>query len=116
MIAALPRDVRDEKDATRLLAQLEFASACNEAPDISTLEETLGNDPDNLEARYQLGASYVMQEQWQAALETFLEIFRRDRGFRDDAGRRGMLAVFELLGDQGELVNSYRRKLFTLMH
>ena len=32
------------------------------------------------------------------------------------ASRKGLLAVFELLGDQGELVNSYRRKLFTLMH
>ena len=49
-------------------------------------------------------------------IQTFLEIFRRDRTFRDDAGRKGLLAVFELLGDQGELVNSYRRKLFTLMH
>ena len=57
-----------------------------------------------------------MQEQWEPALEAFLEIFKRDRGFRDDAGRKGLLAVFELLGDQGELVNSYRRKLFTLMH
>ena len=116
LIAALPRDVRDEKDAARLLAQLDFASACNEAPDISTLEETLSNNPDDLEARYQLGASHVMQEQWEPALEAFLEIFKRDRGFRDDAGRKGLLAVFELLGDQNELVNSYRRKLFTLMH
>ena len=116
LIAALPRDVRDEKDAARLLAQLEFAGACNEAADITTLEETISNNPDDLEARYQLGASHVMQEQWEPALETFLEIFRRDRGFRDDAGRKGLLAVFELLGDQNELVNSYRRKLFTLMH
>ncbi len=116
LIAALPRDVRDEKDATRLLAQLDFALACKEAPDIRTLEETLSNNPDDLEARYQLGASLVMQEQWEPALEAFLEIFRRDRSFRDDGGRKGLLAVFELLGDQGELVNSYRRKLFTLMH
>jgi putative thioredoxin len=116
LIAALPRDVRDEKDAARLIAELEFASACSGAPDIGTLEETVSNKPDDLEARYQLGASLVMQEQWEPALETFLEIFRRDRTFRDDAGRKGLLAVFELLGDQGELVNSYRRKLFTLMH
>ena len=48
--------------------------------------------------------------------EVHQELHIVHRGFRDDAGRKGLLAVFELLDDQGELVNNYRRKLFTLMH
>ena len=35
---------------------------------------------------------------------------------RDDAGRKGLLAVFEPLGNEGDLVNSYRRKLFTVLN
>jgi putative thioredoxin len=116
LIASLPRDVRDEKEATRLSALLEFSMIAKNAPSITELESTVGRNPDDLEARYQLAVCYVMNQQMEPALEAFLQLFQRDRNFRDDAGRKGLLAVFELLENQGDLVNSYRRKLFTLMH
>jgi len=50
------------------------------------------------------------------AMEAFLAIIRQDRDFRDDAGRKALLSVFELLGSDHELVSRYRRQLFTLMH
>ncbi|MGB5306201.1 MAG: tetratricopeptide repeat protein [Gammaproteobacteria bacterium] len=43
-------------------------------------------------------------------------ILQRDRTFRDDAGRTALLAVFDLLGSDSDLVNDYRRKLFNAMH
>jgi putative thioredoxin len=49
-------------------------------------------------------------------MEAFMSILQRDRGFRDDAGRKGLLAVFEMPGNEGELVNSYRRRLFNALH
>lgn len=116
LIASLPRNVRDEKEATRLSALLEFAMIAEQAPPVTELERSVDHNPDDLEARYQLAACYVMDRQMEAALEAFMQLFQRDREFRDDAGRKGLLAVFELLENQGELVNSYRRKLFTLMH
>jgi putative thioredoxin len=116
LIAALPRDVRDGKEATRLNALLEFSMVANQAPPLAELESAVAGNPDDLEARYQLAATYVLRQQMESALEAFLQLFQRDRGFRDDAGRKGMLAVFDLLENEGELVNNYRRKLFTLMH
>jgi putative thioredoxin len=58
----------------------------------------------------------VINDRMEDALETFMYILKRDRGFRDDIGRKSLLAVFELLGNEGELVTSYRRRLFTAMH
>ena len=49
-------------------------------------------------------------------MDAFIYILHHDRAFRDDAGRKGLLAVFELLGNQGDLVNSYRRRLFNALH
>jgi len=116
LIAALPRDVRDEQEAMRLSALLEFSMVAKQAAPVTALESAVASNPDDLEARYQLAANYVLNQQMEPALAAFLELFQRDRSFRDDAGRKGMLAVFDLLENQGDLVNDYRRRLFTLMH
>lgn len=116
LLAALPRDVRDETEAMRLRALLDFALAIRDAPSATELETTIASEPDNLEARYQLGAWQVLNDHFEEALETFMQLLQRDRSFRDDAGRRGLLAVFELLDNKGDLVTRYRRKLFTLLH
>jgi len=116
LIASLPRDVRDEKEASRLSALLEFAMLTSDAPSMDELERTVEDNPEDLQARHQLAAWYVLNNRMELALEAFMQLLQRDRGFRDDAGRKGLLAVFDLLGDEGELVNRYRRKLFTLLH
>lgn len=116
LIASLPRDVRDEQQASRLNALLQFAMLTRDAPGMAELESTVDNNPDDLEARYQLAAWYVLDNRMELALEAFMQLLQRDRDFRDDAGRKGLLAVFDLLENEGELVNSYRRKLFTLLH
>jgi putative thioredoxin len=41
---------------------------------------------------------------------------RNDRSFEDDAGRTGLLEIFDLLGGEHPSVQKYRRKLFTLLH
>jgi len=116
LLAALPRDVRDETEAMRLRALLDFALAIKDAPPVEELETTVSREPDNLEARYQLGAWQVLNDRFEDALETFMQLLQRDRSFRDDAGRRGLLAIFELLDNKGDLVTRYRRKLFNLLH
>ena len=45
-----------------------------------------------------------------------LEVIRRDRGYGDDAGRKMLLQVFNLLGNEGELVAKYRRLLASAMY
>ncbi len=46
-----------------------------------------------------------------SALDNLLLLMQRDRGYGDDAARRGMLMIFDLLGGEGELVSAYRAKL-----
>jgi putative thioredoxin len=62
-------------------------------------------------ARYELAAHLVVRQQYPEALDQLLEIVRTDRKWNDDAARKGMISVFNLLGGSGELVNEYRRKL-----
>jgi putative thioredoxin len=116
LFADLPHDIRNEKEAVRLHSLLDFTSTALQAAPLEELETTAREQPDDLELRYQLASRYVLEDRLEEAMDAFMVILQQDRAFRDDAGRRGLLAVFDLLGNEGELVNSYRRRLFNALH
>ncbi len=115
LLDELPFDVRNEAEALRLRARLDFMQAAGEAADIPTLEQAVAAQPNDSALRYRLGAACVLADRLEPALEQFMYLLQHDRGFQDDAGRKAMLAVFNLLGNEGELVSSYRRRMSTAL-
>ncbi|MBI5039781.1 MAG: tetratricopeptide repeat protein [Gammaproteobacteria bacterium] len=116
-LEAMPRDIRDSAELRRYAALLEFTKrVADNAPERATLEQRIAQNADDLEARDVLAAHLALAGDTEGALEQYLEILRRDRRYRDDAGRKGLLALFELLGNSGALVNRYRSLMFTLLH
>ena len=99
-----------------LRARLDLAQGAAQAGDEATLESRIAQEPGDLEARLQLAQILVARERYDAALGHLLEIVKRDRRFRDDAGRKTMLEVFTLLGQDNELVAEYRRRLASAMY
>lgn len=116
LLASLPADVALSPQAEALRARLTFAAAAAGAPDIDALQQILTANPKDSQARHQLAARLVLAGDIEGALEQLLELLRRDRTWGDDAGRKGMLQIFDLLGGQGDLVHRYRRLMFTAMH
>ena len=114
LLAKVRIDLADDPEVHALRARLQFAQAAEKAPPAEALEKTLRAEPGDLEAHYQLGAIKVLEGDYEGALEQFLEIRRRDRSYREDAGRKSMLAVFDLLGG-GPLVNRYRAKMASIL-
>ncbi len=92
-------------------AQLHFARLRAGAPSREDLEQALARDAGDCRAREQLAAYAVSVQDYELALQQLLEIVKRDRRYGDDAGRKHMLALFDLLGGKGELVNRYRHLL-----
>ncbi len=68
------------------------------------------------EARYQLSALKLVEGDYEGAMEQLLKIMRRDRGFRDDVGRNGLLAIFGIQSNKGPLVERYRSLLMDHLH
>jgi len=116
LLHALPANVQAEDDVKRLNSLVQFSHVVREAPDNAQLQQRLNTDAADLTARYQLGARHVLAGQYDEALQQLLEIMRRDRQFSDDAGRKGMLAVFEILGHDHELVGRYRSQMSRLLY
>jgi len=112
LIHEIPPNVQTE--FSELMARLNFSLIAAKAP--PSLESTLAKNPDDLMARYQLSALKVLDGDFETAMEHLLELMRRSRSFEDDAGRKGLLAVFSLLGHQGALVNRYRGKMSVLLY
>jgi len=105
-----------ESEVKTLQARLDFARNAVHDRSESELEQQVLNDPADLQARQRLAARKVISEDYEAALEQLFEIMRRDRRFGDDAGRKGILSVFEILGGRGELVSRYRNRMVSMLH
>ena len=112
----LKGDEREKPKVKSLKARLAFARIATEAPDKRALESMVSSDPENLRARYQLSAHMILTGEYDTAMDQLLEIMRRDRKFEDDAGRKGLLSVFEILGSGDRRVTRYRSKMFNYLH
>jgi len=111
LLNSLSTDDKNNPTALALLGQLESIDAVIDAPDIESLLQTIEQEPANCLARDQLSAHYKLRGDYAAAMDQLLEIVRRDRNYNDEAGRTGLLKIFEMLGHQHELVGQYRRRL-----
>lgn len=115
-IDRLPIELANDPEVVALRGQLLFASALAGAPAPSALESRLVADPRDSEARYQLAAHRVMAGDYVSALDLLLDLVRRDRTYGEDAGRKGMVAIFDLLGGSGDLVSRYRARMMNALY
>jgi putative thioredoxin len=111
----LPADEQQRPEVASLRSRLFFEGQVSGAPTTSELQARLEADPGDHEARYRLALRSVLDEDYETAMELLLELMQNARGFGDDAGRRGLLKVFELLGDDPR-VHQYRRRMASLLH
>ena len=116
MIHELPMEVRDTPEINELKAQIQFAAIIRQSPEPDTLEEKINADPGDLESRHQLAAWRVLEGSYEDALEQLLEIMKKDRAWQDDAARKSMLAIFDMVPGKADLVAKYRRQMFNLLH
>lgn len=110
-LASLSVEARESADAVGLKAQLEFVHIVATAHPPDALLAAIAANARDSAARYELAAQLVLRQQYEAALDQLLEIVRTDRKFRDDAGRKAMVSIFNLLGGSGDIVRQYRTQL-----
>lgn len=104
-------DMVKQARVMQLQAQVKLAQMGATGENEDTLKAAIAADEKNLQARLKLANVLVASGRYQEGMDQLLEIVQRDRKFQDDIGRKTLLDVFNLLGGQGELVSTYRRKL-----
>jgi putative thioredoxin len=103
----------DKPRLQALQARLNLVAAVG-AADPKALEAQIAANPDDLEARLQLANALALAQDYRPALEQLITIVRRDRKWNDEAARKRMLDLFQLMGADSaldDLVREYRIQL-----
>ena len=115
VLQSLSIEMRQSEQVAAMLAKIEFATTAADLPSEEELLKSISADAKNSKARYQLSSLYTMQGKYEQALEQLLELIKYDRQFEDEAPRKAMLKIFDMLGDT-DLVHTYRRKMMASMY
>ncbi len=115
ILERLPLDAQDDPQVKTLKGLLFFENLLASAPPESELEQRLEEDASDSEARYLLAAHKAVKQDYESALEGLLELMRKDRAYGDDAARKAMLRLFDLLGED-PLVQKYRSRMMNLLY
>lgn len=105
LLAALPASARSQGQIAGLLVHLELIEAANQKFD---------SDTGTPAARLTHAAQALFEDQTEQALAELLELARQAPGFRDDIGRRAMIALFGMLGGEHALTRRFRARLAEL--
>jgi len=111
-----PLELAKDPELQAMRGQLRFANLAANAPPVGELTARLATNPRDSEASYLLAVRQATEDQLESALEGFLTLVKRDRAYGEDAARKAMLLIFDLLGGEGPLVSTYRNKLLSALH
>ena len=116
VLVALPPEMRDLTEIATLRAHLDLITAAQSVDDEAALFAQLENEPDDLAKQFQAAALHLIADRYEAALQALIVVLKVDRGYEDGAARRALLAIFDTLGGDHDLVKKYRGELSRLIH
>jgi putative thioredoxin len=112
VLAVLPDVHTEVKSLQQMIA---YASAASEYGTVAECETRVQQNPQDLEALYQLGVVLTLDDRFQDAMDRFLQVIAKNKNYGEGKVRQAMLALFEVLGPDHELTHQYRRKFANLV-
>jgi putative thioredoxin len=116
---ALLRDAAERTQFDSLQVRLALARNDNGSGDLAALLAAVKAYPDDLAPRLQLANAQALVGEYREAGENLLSIVQQDRKWQDEAGRKGLLNLFTLLGSDAthaELLREFRARLARLLN
>jgi len=102
-----------EVDAAR--AQLALARQAQTAGPVDELRAVLEQNPGDHQARFDLAQALHAQGDVEGAIDTLLDLFRRDREWNDGAAKAQLFTIFEALKPNDPLAQKGRRRLSSMI-
>ena len=115
-LAKVPKDSANNGEVAAAHSALELAEQAQKAMgSLGALRKRLEQNPDDHEARLELATALFGAGQREEAIDELLTLFKRDREWNEQAGRKQLVKFFEAMGPTDPLTLSARRRLSSLM-
>jgi putative thioredoxin len=96
-------------------AEVRLREGQADAGDTAALRARLEADPKDHQARYELALALDAKGEREAAIDSLLEIVRRDRKWNEEAARKQLVTLFEAMGPTDPRTIEARRKLSAIL-
>ncbi|MFD3190338.1 thioredoxin [Sedimentitalea sp. HM32M-2] len=110
-----PAEISKSAELEAAHAQLELARQAEDAGPVAELTKAVEADPADHQARFDLALALHAAGQVQEAVDQLLEIFRRDRDWKDGAAKTQLFTIFDALKPNDPVVLNGRRKLSSMI-
>lgn len=115
ILAMAPKDKASDPAITAVLAQIDLLEATADAGDESEILAALERNPEDHQARFDLALALVAKARNEEAIDTLLDLFRRDREWNDGAAKEQLFKIFDSLGPKSEVARTGRRRLSSMI-
>ena len=115
VIEAAPVKISMDPAVIAARSALDLADASADVGETAELRAKLDADPDDHQARLDLALAQLGGGDNEAAIETLLELFRRDREWNDGAAKAQLVKIFESLSPKDPLLARSRRRLSSMI-
>jgi putative thioredoxin len=115
LLAALPDTLVGHAEIAAVRTAMELAEQATHAGPAADLQRAVLANPDDHQARFDLAMAHFAAGGREEAVDELLELFRRARGWNDDAARKQLVKLFEAFGRADPLTQSAQRRLSSLM-
>ena len=110
-----PPEIIDDPAIAAARAAIDLAEQTREAGGEADLKARLEASPDDHQARYDLALALLAGKDREGAVETLLELFRRDAEWNDGAAKAQLFKLFDSFGPKDPLTLSGRRRLSSMI-
>ena len=115
MLEDIPTALVNKPEILALQAQIDLTNQTQGLGEINDLRETLNNDLDNHQIRFDLALALFTAGETNDAIQELLTIFRKNQEWNDDAARQQLFKFFDILGGDDPITLSGRRQLASML-
>jgi putative thioredoxin len=110
-----PKGRENDPAISAARARIELAEASAGAGEAGELHAAIERDPDDHQARFDLAMAQIGKGDSAGAIDTLLELFRRDREWNDGAAKAQLFKLFDSLGPKSDAAQKGRRRLSSMI-
>jgi putative thioredoxin len=116
IIDKISDELSGDENIRSVISAVELAEASSSSTDdTENLRKISENDPNNLQAKFNLGIALYGNGEAEASIDTLIEIIRENRDWQDGEARQQLLKIFEAHGPTDPITILGRRKLSSVL-